>query len=307
MRTDGLPVVVACPTDRGALEAVGSSYRCTVCGQEFARGSHGYLELFESEDPAARLDTAAAHPASGLERGEVRLYESYLREWLGGFGAERVLDAGCGTGLVVRAMLDDGIDGYGIDLPGSANGWGAEEFDHDRYFCGNVTRLPFRDGTFDAVLTVGVIEHVGTKTGQITLRADYATQRAQFASELLRVTRPNGRILLSGPNKRFPIDIQHGPTDAHTRAPLRSWMFQRTGLNVHRTFGRYHLASYADVDRWFRGHRWRALSLEGYFGFSSFQDSGSRMARAARRYANDLPAAFRRTALNPYVLVEVTA
>lgn len=302
-----LESVLACPADGSDLTASDAGYRCTACGHEYVRGAHGYLELFVAGDPAAELLTTAAHPASGRERGEARLYESYLREWLGTVGAQRVLDAGCGPGFGVVAMLHEGLDAYGIDLPEAANEWRDLGHDPDRYVCGNVTRLPFRDDAFDAVITIGVIEHIGTTSGQVTLGPDFEAQRALFARELLRVTRPNGRILLSGPNRRFPIDVQHGPRDLDTRAPVRSWFFLRTGLNVHRVFGRYHLASYSDVGRWFAGHDWRALPLEGFFAFSSFQRPDAVVAKAARGYVHGLPRALRRTPLNPYVLVEVTA
>lgn len=307
MTRDGLGELLACPNDGGDLARVDSSFECTTCGSRFGRGQHGYLELFGHGDPAAAFDTTAAHPATGSERGETRLYQAYLRPWLQAQGATRVLDAGCGQGLSVASMLADGLDAYGIDLPSASASWHAAAHDPDHYVCGNVARLPFKDGVFDAIVSIGVVEHIGTTTGQITMAPGHDVQRAAFARELLRVTRPGGRILLSCPNKRFPIDMQHGPRDSDTRAPVRTWLFGHTGLNVHRVVGRYHLASYSDIRRWFRGRPWRALPLEDFFGFSSFGRADALSARLASRYVRSLPALLRRTPLNPYVLVEVTA
>ena len=306
----GLEAVLACPADGAPIGPCTPAGTFTgTCGHSFARGNHGYLELFVPGDATRDLGTTVEHRVAGQERGESRLYASYLRGWLRGSGATRVLDAGCGPGLTVAAMLDDGLDGYGIDLPGTAERWRELGHDADRFVCGNVTRLPFGDGVFDAVVTIGVVEHVGTTTGHVTLGPGYEALRARFARELLRVTRPGGRVLLSCPNKRFPLDVQHGPNDHETYAPRRTKLFERTGMNLHPVTGAYHLASYRDVGRWFRGHRWTALPLRGYFGFSAFEREGAprSVARVARSYVESLPGPLRRSALNPYVLVEVEA
>lgn len=120
--------------------------------------------------------------------------------------------------------------------------------------------------------------------------------------------RPGGSILLACPNKRFPIDIQHGPNDELTYAPRRTKIFERTGMNLHPTWGDYHLASYADVRNWFGRHRVRPLPLAGYFGFSAFDRPGAigRLSKVAQRYVDHLPEPLRATALNPYLLVEVS-
>ena len=110
------------------------------------------------------------------------------------------------------------------------------------------------------------------------------------------------------PNKTFPIDIQHGPTDEYTHPRRRARIFEKYGVNIHPTWGAYHLASYRDVHRWFGRRRVRALPLKGYFGFSALERPGvpSSAARAARWWIEDMPGWLRKTPLNPYVLVEIT-
>jgi SAM-dependent methyltransferase len=306
MSTGELGAVLACPVDHAPLHAATRDEWSGACGHRYAPGPHGFLELFAPDDPTRGLETVVAHCAPDQERGGGRLFDAYLRDWLAAGSATRVLDAGCGPATTVATMRAAGLDAYGVDLPGAARSWRAENADH--LVCGNVAHLPFTDDAFDATTTIGVVEHVGTRTGHFTLAPDHLAQRWQFARELVRVTRPGGRILLSCPNKWFPIDVQHGPNDDPTRYTLRTRFFDRTGLNVHPVVGEYHLASYRDVGRWFATERWRALPLAGYFGFTAFERGGAsaRVAAVARAYVEHLPGALRRTPLNPYVLVEVT-
>ena len=305
MSSDGLTSVLACPVERAPLHRDADGTWSGECGHHYAPGQYGFLELFAPDDPARGLETVVGHCAAAQEHGGGRLYDAYLRDWLVAGGATRVLDAGCGPATTVGAMRADGLEAYGIDLPGAARAWDAPAADH--LVCGNVTRLPFADDAFDATTTIGVVEHVGTTTGHLTLAADHREQRWRFARELVRVTRPGGRILLSCPNRWFPIDVQHGPNDDETHSAWRTRVFERTGLNVHPVTDGYHLASYGDVARWFGTERWRPLPLAGYFGFAAFERQGALAAAgtAARAYVEHLPAPLRRTPLNPYVLVEI--
>jgi SAM-dependent methyltransferase/uncharacterized protein YbaR (Trm112 family) len=75
----------------------------------------------------------------------------------------RVLDGGCGNGRFVNQAGLTGAEAVGIDL-----GWGVySAFDHTRHLPnvhivrGDLFRLPFRDGTFDRVFSIGVLQHTG--------------------------------------------------------------------------------------------------------------------------------------------------
>jgi SAM-dependent methyltransferase len=268
--------------------------------------------LVTDGDEILQFDTTSSD--YGPVETRTRSYETYLRPWLEALGARRVLDVGCGPGTLVSEMVEDGYDAMGVDLPCIAPTWERAARDPDRFVCANAVHLPFGDQSFDAVVCLGLIEHIGTISGHTTLSATWRADREAFTRGLVRVTRRQGRILLGGPNKSFPLDPQHGPHDDVQRAGrLRDWFFRRSGMNLHPVVGDYHLPSYRDVRHWFRGQAWQAMPLEGFFGFSVFEDPEGRpgaprsIGTVAQRYVEGLPKLLRSTPLNPYVLIEVTA
>ena len=101
-----------------------------------------------------------------------------VRQWLDALPAgTRVLDAGCGEGILVEDYRDrlaiEGVD---------AN------YESDRIRPGSVTALPYDAAVFDRVLCLDVLEH---------LTFD---EQPRAIAELHRVLRPGGRLLVSVPN-----------------------------------------------------------------------------------------------------------
>jgi SAM-dependent methyltransferase len=111
-------------------------------------------------------------------------YPTYLaklelvRRWLSKLPpATRVLDAGCGEGVLVDEFTGrlriEGID---------------PNYTSDRVRDGSLTQLPYEDKTFDRVLCLDVLEHLTFDEQLKALR------------ELHRVLRPGGELLVSVPN-----------------------------------------------------------------------------------------------------------
>lgn len=76
----------------------------------------------------------------------------------------RVLEAGCGFGRYCFWLEDKGIEAVGIDIVPSAIRIGKEyakksQLHRSVIFLGDVTRLSFRNRTFDGYISLGVIEH----------------------------------------------------------------------------------------------------------------------------------------------------
>ncbi len=114
-------------------------------------------------------------------------------------GNEQVLDAGCGLGLALIGCAKNLTTGkaVGIDLwaakdlsnnnPGATLANAAAEGVADRVEVetGDITRLPFSDASFDAIISMTVIHNLPS-----------ADARDQALRELVRVLRPGGRIAL---------------------------------------------------------------------------------------------------------------
>lgn len=105
-------------------------------------------------------------------RGEHLLFSEMLHEYLDAMhidNASTVLDMGCGTGLAARAIMhrrDFSGSVTGVDLSPhlvAAAEWlaGEEEIaEHTEFWTGDVRRLEFADGTFDAVIAHTLLSHV---------------------------------------------------------------------------------------------------------------------------------------------------
>lgn len=96
---------------------------------------------------------------------------------------KRVLDVGTGPGYVAAACAVRGADVVGIDVAAEMVALARKLRPEIEFRQGDAERLPFADGSFDAVLANFVILHVG--------------RPEQVAAELSRVLKPGGRLALS--------------------------------------------------------------------------------------------------------------
>jgi len=78
---------------------------------------------------------------------------------LGVCGPGRVLDAGCGMGLLVRTLLSRGIDAVGMDVAPACVSAGNDAAP-GRFVEGSALALPFADGSFETVISTDVLEHL---------------------------------------------------------------------------------------------------------------------------------------------------
>jgi len=115
-------------------------------------------------------------------RQDVKIFEKYLMD------CNVILEAGCGIGSVCRylSMKTRGIVvGCDISLVGLRMAM-AERSENTQYLRADVRRLPFRDKSFDAVLSLGVIEHMEDPTEPV--------------AEIGRVLKGGGITFISTPN-----------------------------------------------------------------------------------------------------------
>lgn len=127
----------------------------------------------------------------------------------------RLLDSGCGNGISVDLLGEAGIEAWGNDVSALRKWQWQERKFRRRLVVADTRRLPFPDGSFDLVISSGVLEHVGVEEGRnpgyfVRPRADRDAQRLDFLRELVRVLAPGGQLYLDFPNGAFPIDFWHG-------------------------------------------------------------------------------------------------
>jgi demethylmenaquinone methyltransferase / 2-methoxy-6-polyprenyl-1,4-benzoquinol methylase len=146
-------------------------------------------------DVAAMFDRTAERYDllnSLLSGGQDRIWRRAVAKAVGALAGELVLDLAAGTGTSSRAFLTAGARCVACDFSlgmlrvgSSRRRAGAAQdgpWDELRFVAGDALRLPFRDATFDAVTISFGLRNVND-TGQAL-------------EEMLRVTRPGGRILV---------------------------------------------------------------------------------------------------------------
>jgi ubiquinone/menaquinone biosynthesis C-methylase UbiE len=121
----------------------------------------------------------------------------------------KILEAGCGVGQVVLALRQWGHDCWGLDYAGVTIGCLKGRFPDVPFIQGDIRALPFEDASFDAYISLGVIEHF--TSGQEIMLAEAA-----------RIVRPGGTIFLSVPalNSYRELRIRLGTYDRGATKPF---------------------------------------------------------------------------------------
>jgi SAM-dependent methyltransferase len=302
--------LLSCPKCNGAFTIIDNYFQCYQCQLSYYQNEDGYYNFATSSHVDAINSTNDEYVHTQLMIAG-RFYEEFLINYLNDKDHKSLLDVGCGIGKVVTLLREDGFEAFGLDLPNLSKFWRNLGNDPRYFFCGDAINLPFLNGQFDLVFSFGVIEHIGTINGHCTLMDNYQELRQQYANELLRVIKPGGKIILSCPNKGFPIDFHHGVTDAFTpntlSVKLRTIIFDKTKVNFHKTWGKYHLLSYSEVTQLFGPNgsvAIEALPLKGFLGYSFFKKGLLRyLKKAAVFYLETMPKCLRKHFCNPYMLV----
>ena len=133
-------------------------------------------------------------------RGKLRIWEREL-DRAGLQGSERLLDLGCGRGVVLIAAARRlptgravGADRWTRDQSGNspdvtlANAAAAGVTDRVEVHTADMTALPFPDGSFDVVTSALAIHNIPTSGG-----------RYRAVDEAMRVLRPGGQLLIADP------------------------------------------------------------------------------------------------------------
>jgi len=127
----------------------------------------------------------------------------------------RVLSVGTGGGEDVEVLDHLGADSVGVDIDKqNAPFWLSKGLE---CILADGRHLPFKERSFDCVIAIEIIEHVGQEKKGMMRRLE----RKEFAKELMRICGKGGGVFLSTPNKKFPIDIAHTGMDRDIVGGLR--------------------------------------------------------------------------------------
>jgi ubiquinone/menaquinone biosynthesis C-methylase UbiE len=139
------------------------------------------------------VDQAAGVSVEKLAGEKARMILRVLADCVGNPKQLRVLDIGCGIGLIDKE-LDRGVAGLcGVDtsLRSLEIARAMTSSTHFVHYDG--VRLPFLDSSFDAVFASCVLHHVPP------------TARPGFMAEMLRPVRPRGAVVLIEHNPFNPV------------------------------------------------------------------------------------------------------
>jgi len=122
-----------------------------------------------------------------------------LKRELGSLDNKKILDVGCGDGVLSFLLAKEDAKVSGIDYSDIAIEFAKEKTKQLKidFRQGSAYELPFEDNCFDAVVSSDVIEHL--------------EDVPQYLSEINRVCKDGAKIIISTPVKytEYPLDKEH--------------------------------------------------------------------------------------------------
>jgi SAM-dependent methyltransferase len=174
--------------------------RCRGCGFVF-------VNLSDEEIEAANRDVFDRRATDVYERRQSRIdalwFDRLARRLSAGRAAGRVLDIGCGNGLLLRRFLARGWSAEGVDF----SSW-AEPFAREHGFVlhnGAIESLELPGGRFDLVTSTSTLEHVA--------------RPVEHVREILRMLAPGGIAYLAGIPNYGSLSIRLGLSAFSTNRP----------------------------------------------------------------------------------------
>jgi SAM-dependent methyltransferase len=201
-----------CPVCKGALAFNDDrqSAHCIACSSDFARVENIWDFTLGTtfEDGAIKEEQKLYEGQANADTAH-RFWLPVLRQIVKDVRRPRVLSVGCGVGIDVDVLCDEGVECFGIDCGHRGSSW-THRTHSDHLLLANGLHLPFEDNSFDVVFCGCVFPHVGTQGDTNIMAEDGHDQRASLAREMVRVLRPRGTVIASSPNRWFPADLFHG-------------------------------------------------------------------------------------------------
>lgn len=119
-----------------------------------------------------------------------------ILEFLNPEPEDKILDAGCGTGIFTLDILTAGAQVVGLDISRPMLSYAISKAANHSFFGvqGDMLRLPFQDDYFDKAVSITALEFIADAKSAI--------------DELFRVTRPGGCVVIATLNRLSPWAVR---------------------------------------------------------------------------------------------------
>ena len=303
-----------CPKCKSNLNSFKvKDFQCQSCGAEFAV-INNFISFIDKKYLPVNYETTQSDIEFLTQEGQTTRdrFNRYFIPLFQKLGLKKdcaILCLGCGSGDDVETFIAARFKNtFGIDMGWRSDWWQKNSRDPEHFFIADGRKLPFSDGSFDVVISLGVIEHVGAIGDSAELYPDVKEQRLDFIREACRLLKNDGRFILACPNRLFPIDFQHNISQSQYFKLLGD----KFGMSFHSPFNPM-LLSYSDIAGYCNdiGKNYSVIPLPqtNYLGLkfrnSPFLKPFSWICRLIFRLLDMMPKKVRESFLNPYMLCEI--
>jgi len=160
---------------------------CIECGRidKLKKKSLNYKDL---ETNMGKFYSSADLYMEQLKTHDVSLYEKFIRKIFKYIKkGSKILEVGCGVGQVSNFLVEKEYDVTGVDISSLFINE-AKKHGKAKFYAGDSTKLPFKDKSFDAVISAETLEHIPNP------------RKALY--EMSRVLRKGGIMIHRFPNKQ---------------------------------------------------------------------------------------------------------
>lgn len=185
-------------------------------------------------------------------RDNVRLYR-WITSLVSPFKSTRLLDVGCGVGCLLYEANRRNFEVFGFDISQDALTKARQTLPFAKVCVADGEKIPFKDGSFDNVVSLGSIEHfLQPKTG---------------IKEIKRVLKGSGKAILLLPNSFYLGSILKV---IFTGKPEEQWQIQEKLMN-REEWRRIIEENGLKVERIYRYNKYPELLQEGTLKLKSIK------------------------------------
>jgi SAM-dependent methyltransferase len=187
-----------------SLTGLPRSIKCGKCGRWLFTYWQSYRGLCEN---CQALWQSAGTYESSFHRGDEHIYKPIPEK----VGEGRILDVGCGTGVLLARLKSERRELYGFDISPTGVRIAKTINKDTNLFVADARHMPFKSNSFDYIICTEVLEHI---EGDDAIRECY------------RVLRANGSALFSVPNGRGSYRLGTGHVRYFTFKSFTSFLEQ---------------------------------------------------------------------------------